>query len=240
MGSKSKSRDVVFELLKRSSVLGALPDDVIDELCRAGVRKAYQKGQAVFWQGEPGESALFVLSGQLRVMSMTEDGHEVGLNFLSTGDVFGEVALLDGRERTASIVALEDSEVFELYRRDLLPVLTAHPQLLLEVVVALCEKLRIATSIIEDSSLEMAARLAKGLLRLARQHGVTNREQIRVELSLSQSELGAYVGLSRSNVNRQLAQLKAAGIASFDASKIVILDPARLARLAAAEPKDRV
>jgi CRP-like cAMP-binding protein len=112
--------------------------------------------------------------------------------------------------------------------------------LLLEVVVALCEKLRIATSIIEDSSLEMAARLAKGLLRLARQHGVTNREQIRVELSLSQSELGAYVGLSRSNVNRQLAQLKAAGIASFDASKIVILDPARLARLAAAEPKDRV
>lgn len=239
MSAQQSSYDCVFQVLQRSSFLGALPDHVIGHLIRGGSQKNYAKGQVIFWRGELGDTALIVLSGRLKVTNTTEQGHEIGLNFLAAGDIVGEIALLDGGVRTANVVALENSNVFTVHRRDLIPVLSAHPQAMQEIVEALCAKLRIATSIIEDSSLEMGARLAKGLLRLAHQHGTARKDQIRIELTLSQSELGYYVGLSRANVSRQLAQMKADGILSFEGSKIVVLDEGKLTNVATNEPMCR-
>lgn len=232
MSAPEQFCDQLVHFLKRSSFLGGLPDDVIKKLVQGGSRRTFCKGQAVFWRGEPGDSAVVVLSGRLKVTNTTEDGHEITLNFLATGDVAGEIALLDGGERTANVVALEDSELFAVQRNNLMLALMAHPQAMLEIVEALCQKLRIATSIIEDSSHEMGPRLAKGLLRLSNQHGTSRKDRIRIELTLSQSDLGNYVGLSRSNVNRQLAQLKADGIVALEGSKIVVLDLPALAERA--------
>jgi CRP/FNR family transcriptional regulator, cyclic AMP receptor protein len=89
------------------------------------------------------------------------------LNFLGTGDTYGEMAVFGGQTRTADAVALEDSEAFTVYARDLLPVLAEHPQALFEIVQVLCEKLQAASAAIEDSSLDMRRRVARGLLRLA-------------------------------------------------------------------------
>jgi len=134
--------------------------------------------------------------------------------------------------RAADVIALQDAEVFTVYGRDLLPLLTQHPQALLELVQILCEKLRAASAAIEDNSLDMRRRLARGLLRLTLQHGRTIKNGIRVNLTVSQSELGAYLGLSRENVNRQLAQLRDAKLIRNDGAQIIVTDEVGLARIA--------
>ena len=139
---------------------------------------------------------------------------------------------LEVKTCSADAIALEASEVFTVYARDLLPVLAAHPQALFEIVQVLCEKLRDASAAIEDNSLDMRRRLARGLLRLALQHGKTSKEGIRVNLTMSQSELAAYLGLSRENVNRLLGQLREAKVIRKEGAQKVVTDERALSEIA--------
>src|SRR5205085_6678516 len=100
------------------------------------------------------------LAGRVKIANVTSDAREVVLNFLSAGDTIGEIAALDGKERTADAMAQEPCEVFTVHARDLLPVLTAHPAALLEIVQVLCDKLRAASALIEDNTFEMRAEAA--------------------------------------------------------------------------------
>jgi CRP-like cAMP-binding protein len=145
------------------------------------------------------------------------------------------MAVLNAALRTADAIALERSEVFVLHARELLPALAAHPQALLEVGQLLCDRLRSASVIIEDNSLDMHRRVARGLLRLARQHGRTGREGIRVGITVSQSELGAYVGLSRENMSRVLRRLREDDVVRAARGQIIICNEPALARMAAGD-----
>jgi CRP/FNR family transcriptional regulator, cyclic AMP receptor protein len=140
------------------------------------------------------------------------------------GDTMMEIAVLDGRERTAGAVALEATEALVIYRRDLLPALMAAPATMIEVISILCDKLRAASQIIEDSSLQMQGRTASGLLRLAAQHGRQTSSGVVIDLKLSQRDLGSYVGLSRENVSRQLKELREAGLVVVEDQILIIPD----------------
>jgi CRP-like cAMP-binding protein len=175
---------------------------------------------------------MVIITGWIKIMNSNANGKEVVLNFLGAGDTNGEIAVLDGNVRTADAIALAETEVFLVYARDLLPILTAHPQTLIEIVQMLCEKLRAASAIIEDSSLNMRRRIARGLLRLAWQHGRTSKEGIRVNLRASQTELGGYLGLSRENVSRQLCELRDANVIVNDGAQIIIINEAALCEIA--------
>jgi CRP-like cAMP-binding protein len=222
----------VRPFLRNNTFLGGLPDAALDALIRRGHAKTYAKGDVVCRRHDPGDSLMLVLAGRLKITVVNVDGKEVVLNFLGPGDLNGEIAVLDGKERTANAIAIEDTETFVLYARDLLPILTAHPQALLEIARVLCDKLRAASAIIEDSTLEMRGRVAKGLLRLAEQLGRTSKEGIRLDLVVSQSELGSYLGLSRANVSRQLGQLKDINMLAIKGSQIIIVDHEGLAEIA--------
>lgn len=227
--------DEILAFLKGSTFLGLLSDSALTTLIRSGRTRQYSAGAIICRRGDIGDSVLVVLSGSLKIRNTTHDGRDVGLNFLGVGDVAGEIAVLDGGERTADIVALEDAEVFVIQRREILPILTIHPQAMLAIVEVLCDKLRNATSIIEDSTHEMLGRVARGLMRLARQHGRRRKDRTRINLKLSQAELGSYLGLSRANVSRQLTDLKASGAIEIDGAYIVIIDEALLTKAAGAE-----
>ena len=227
--------DEILAFLKGSTFLGLLSDSALTTLIRSGRTRQYSAGAIICRRGDIGDSVLVVLSGSLRIRNTTHDGRDVGLNFLGVGDVAGEIAVLDGGERTADIVALENAEVFVIQRREILPILTTHPQAMLAIVEVLCDKLRNATSIIEDSTHEMLGRVARGLMRLARQHGRRRKDRTRINLKLSQAELGSYLGLSRANVSRQLTELKASGAIEIDGAYIVIIDEALLTKAAGAE-----
>jgi CRP/FNR family cyclic AMP-dependent transcriptional regulator len=222
----------VRPFLKNNTFLGGLPDAALDTIIRRGHVKKYAKGEVVVRRQEPGDSLMMILTGRLKITNVNADGKEVVLAFLGPGDLNGEIAVLDGKERSATAVAIENSEAFVAYARDLLPVLEAHPQVMLEIMQVLCEKLRAASAIIEDNTLEMRERAAKGLLRLAQQLGRTSKEGIRLDLAVSQSELGNYMSLSRANVSRQLGRLRDANVIRIHGTQILIVDEKGLSEIA--------
>jgi CRP/FNR family transcriptional regulator, cyclic AMP receptor protein len=222
----------VQAVLASSSFLGGLPEAALGELVSRGHTNRYAKGETIFERDDPGESLMVILSGRIKIANITGDAREVALNYLGVGDIVGEIAVLDGGARTATASALEDSEVFVVFRRDLLPVLQAHPAAMLEIVQVLCEKLRIASAQVEDSVLDMTGRMARGLLRLIKQHGRRGADGVRIDIRLNQRELGIYTGLSRENVSRQLGALRERGVVLFDGGDITVLDEAALTAIA--------
>jgi CRP/FNR family cyclic AMP-dependent transcriptional regulator len=181
---------------------------------------------------------IVLIKGRIKLTNTSVSGKEVVLHYLGTGDIFGELAALDGKERAADAIALEDSEVFVVYTRDhLLPILIAHPRALQEILQALCEKIRDGAAIIEDNTLEMRGRTARGLLRLARQHGRPSTDGTSLQLEISQEELGKYLGISRPNVSRQLGQLKIANMIRISGTEISIIDEKGLVDIAQTQPQ---
>jgi CRP-like cAMP-binding protein len=218
------SHDRARDALKALSFLGGLPDLALDQLAGRAHFKRYKKGETIVTRGDAGESLMILLAGRAKISNITSDAREIVLNFLGKGDVIGEIAILDGAPRTADGFAIDDTEALVLYRRDLLPVLLASPDTMLELIKILCEKLRAASAIVEENSLPMAARAAAGLLRLADQHGRVVKDGTLIDLKLSQRDLGNYLGLSRENVSRQLGLFRDVGVLRFDGAEIVILD----------------
>lgn len=234
MTALSPIAERVRPFLKNNTFLGGLPDNALDALIARGHIKRYAKGDVIYRRHDPGDSLMMILAGRVKITNINADGKEVVLAFLGPGDLNGEIAVLGGNERTANAIAVEYSEAFVVYARDLLPILGAHPQVMLEIMQILCEKLRAASAIIEDNTLEMRARTAKGLLRLAQQFGRTNKQGIRLDLIVSQSELGKYLSLSRANVSRQLGRLRDANVIKFHGTQIVIIDENGLSEIAEA------
>src|SRR4029079_16175446 len=186
----------IRSFLKANTFLGRLPDAGLVSLMERGQLRQYAKRGIIYRRGEPGDSLMVVVKGRIKLTNISVGGREIVLHFLVPGNIYGEIAAMDGGERAANAVALEDAEIFLIYTRDLMPTLRAHPDAMLDVIKALCEKVRAVAAWIEDSTLEMRARVARGLLRLAEQQGQRSAEGICVQLALSQTELGNYLGLS--------------------------------------------
>jgi CRP-like cAMP-binding protein len=227
--------DRVRPFLTENTFLGQLPADVLETLIGKGQLRTFAKGAVVYRRGDLGDSLLVVIRGRVKLTNTSADGKEIVHYYVGVGETFGEIAALDGKARAADATTSEDSEVFVVYTRDLLPALTAHPQAMLEVLRDLCGKIRIAAAIIEDNTLAMRSRTARGLLRLARRHGRTQPDGASLQLTISQEELGKYLDMSRANVNRQLAQLKSANVITISGTAISIIDEKGLAEIAQAD-----
>jgi CRP-like cAMP-binding protein len=225
-------------LLKRNAFLGQLPDAAIDTLMLRGQPRRYAKGEIVFRRGDPGDTMMMLVTGGIKHTIISAQAKEVILHFVAPGEVFGEITALDGEERTVSAVALADSEVFVIHSRDLLPALKACPPAMLAIIRSLCQRLRLRVALFEDRTLGMRARVAKGLLRLAALVGRRRKDGIHLQLTVSQEELGNYLGLARANVSRRLGELKALDLIRIDGGRIVITDERRLAELAEAPSAD--
>ncbi len=181
--------------------------------------------QMIFHKGDPGTGMMAVLSGRVKISTMSVDGKEAVLNFIDQGEVFGEIALLDGKERTADATAMEDTELLVLDRRDFIPFLEAHPGFAVRLIELLCARLRKTSELVEDSFfLTLPARLGKRLLQLADSYGRKAEDGVRIELKLSQRELGSLIGLARENINRQLRAWQKEGLVDLTGGYITIKD----------------
>ena len=143
-----------------------------DALFSYGVTKRYGTGETIFERGDAGDSMMLVLSGRVRIGNVQPNGKEAIICFVEPGDLLGEVALLDGKPRSADAVAIEPCELFVLYRRELISVLRANPAVTVRLVEVLCERLRRLTTMHKEvMCLEFTARIAQAVLRLAEEHG---------------------------------------------------------------------
>jgi CRP/FNR family transcriptional regulator, cyclic AMP receptor protein len=239
MASSAPDLSRIRAFLASNTFLGRLPSTALDALVSKGQVKAFAKGAVVYQRGDSGDSLLFTINGRIKLANTNMGGKEIVLHYVGEGEIFGEIAAVDGRERAADAIAMEESQIFFVYTRDLLPTLTAHPQAMLEVLRALCEKIRMAATIIEDNTLEMRWRTARGLLRLARQHGRAAGADGFLRLTMSQEEFGKYLGATRANVNRQLSELKTAKLITISGTEITIIDVQGLEEIALNPPPDQ-
>jgi CRP-like cAMP-binding protein len=195
----------------------------LDELVARSRIERCRRGKTIFRRGAPGSAMMAVLRGGVKICTVSPGGKEAVLNVIGPGQVFGEIAVLDGGPRTADAVALRDSDILVLDRRDLMPVVRANPDLAQRLLEVLCQRLRKTSEQLEDSFfLDIAGRLAKTLLRPGAGGGQT----------LTQRELGEMIGTSRETINKQLHAWQREGIVRVKKGEIEIRRPEVLRDLA--------
>lgn len=212
-------------------VLSSLGAGALDRLRQRGHARVFKKKDVVFRFGDPGLTLLIVSSGTAEISVTTALGHKSILGIASAGDVLGDIACLDGGPRSADVVALETLETVEVQRGDVLQLFREDPDSAILVIEALCQKARNASEMFEVQTMQSGqARLAACLLRLLSTS--VNNDPGRIAVKVSQSWLGAYAGLTRENVNRQLKAWARDDIARFEKGFVVIKDQNRLEELA--------
>jgi CRP-like cAMP-binding protein len=228
-------------ILGRTRLFRGLPAATIQRISALSIRRTYGHGAVVFSQAGPGDALYGVVTGKIRISASAPDGREIFLNIMEPGDTFGEIALLDGRHRTATARTTAPSELIIITRDHFLELLEREPKLVSHVVQLLCERIRWTSGLAEDSALlGVPARLARRLLGLGKLHG---RESTNgVELTISQEEVARFLGLSRQVVNQYLQLWKAQGWLTLGRGKIVIIDDRALQDVVAAQspPEDQI
>jgi len=201
-----------------------MPEQALDELVKFSTVARFEPHRDIFNKGDPGDCLYGVLSGRVRIYSTSPEGSEIMLNMMETGELFGEIAIFDGRPRTASAAAMERADLLRIHRDHFLPYVKANPDLIVGMLSLVCDRLRWASSTIEDTAfLSFPARIAKRLLFLADHH--CRPEGHDITIPISQHDLGNMVGASRETVNKQLALWRSAGILDTGRGALVIRNP---------------
>jgi CRP-like cAMP-binding protein len=212
-------------LLASIPIFAGLPKRDLESLhAITGTRKLRAR-EVLFRKGDEGVTLYGVMRGRLRVYAAS-DAKEVTFRFLHPGEVFGEIALLDAQPRSATIAAMEPSELLTLHRRDFLPFLEAHPKVAIQLSVALAGLLRSLSDEVEDAKLlTIPARLAKKLLALVQGYGKeVAGGGTRIDLKLPQHQLGEMVGATRESVNKTMRGWIDSGVIKVERGYITVLD----------------
>jgi CRP/FNR family transcriptional regulator, cyclic AMP receptor protein len=215
--------------MARSPVFGALPAPVLERLAASMQRRLYKRGAVIFHQDDPGAAVHVIERGRIKVVLTTPEGEELLLRVLGEGELFGELALLDGRPRSATVVALEETVTHVLERVTFLEFLHDHPDAALDLCRALAELIRRLTEQVEDlAMLDVPRRLERKLLELAETYGQPGPQGTLIDVRLTQSELASMIGTSRASVNYCLASLETRGIIHREGQRIVLRRPEAL------------
>jgi CRP/FNR family transcriptional regulator, cyclic AMP receptor protein len=226
-GAVSPDTQRIVSVLRTIPLFQVLGEEGVLATVREGPTRRYAPGQIICYQGDPGDRLYVVVEGLVKVVLTSERGDEIVLRTLGSAEIFGELALLDGAPRSASVVAVEPTYAFMLLRTQFLALMRRHPGLADEFLRMLGQLVRQLTEQAGDLVfLDLAGRLAKLLLQLAEKYG---RAQDGVlDRRLTQSDLAAMIGASRPAVNRALQSLAARGLIALQDHAIVIRDVAGL------------
>lgn len=195
--------------LKDVPLFGAMNDTQLAALARTGNMKRFSKNQIIVNQSSPGNTFYIVITGQVKVALLHEDGKEIILTLLGEGDFFGELSLLDNDPRSASVVAAECTTLFTLSRRQFYQLITANPRILESIIKEMCRRLRRADEKINSLAfLDVYGRTLIVLQQLARYQGATTKHGIEIHHAPTHQELSGMVGTSRETVTRVITVLK--------------------------------
>jgi CRP-like cAMP-binding protein len=224
MPGRSDRTAAMRQILERHNLFGSLTAGEIAQLLAHARVENFRARQPIFLKGAPGLGLLAVLKGKVRISSVGPDGNQVVLNVIEEGQVFGEIALLDGKDRTADAVAIGECELLAIDRRDFVPFVRANPEVALRLLSVVCERLRRTTEQVEDMIfLDAPQRLAKKLLQLV-------EAAAKPVLTISQRELGNMIALSRESINKQLKAWEQDGMLRIEQGTITVLDADALRR----------
>ncbi|MGP6086297.1 Crp/Fnr family transcriptional regulator [Antarctobacter jejuensis] len=199
-----------------------------DTLAALGSRIHLDAGADLFRQGDDADAIYVLEDGAMEVSILSEDGHKLTLNFLGAGTIFGEIALVDGGPRSATVSAVEACTLLRISKADFLTEIRSNPQFAVDMIQVCIERLRWVSGQLEAHVFHpLPVRLARRLLYL-----IDTRAQGNA-LPMSQSEMAAHVGVTREAVTKVLSVWKKAGIVSQGRGHITVLDRSALEDFAA-------
>jgi CRP/FNR family cyclic AMP-dependent transcriptional regulator len=218
------------EFFRRHPLFRELRTDVLERWAARAIRKSVSRNAVLFAKGDPGDALVGVLKGTVKISVVAHDGREALLNIIHEGEMFGEIALLDGQPRTADATAMSDCELFYIERADFLAILRSEPDVALKIIELLCARMRRSSEQVEDVMfLNAAARLAKAVLRLSADGAA---DGARARAKITQREISQIIGLSREMTNRHLREWERARLIELQRGAIVLIEPAALAKIA--------
>jgi len=238
MVSPSMHLKQVFDkqvILRAHPLFGHLGADAIARLASYARLKSAAAGTMIFHKGDPGDYLFAVCAGTVKISNRFADGRDTVFNVIHPGEVFGELAVLDGGQRAADAQAITDCELMVIERRDFIPMVESEPALALKVIAQLCLKLRHTTEQVEDIVfLDLPGRLAKTLLWLTASSKTEGSKTEGRKVSITQREIGEIIGMTRESTNKQLRAWAEQNWVRLERGGVVVLDPAPLEEIAGA------
>lgn len=214
--------------LHRVPLFSDLSPEETNRLAHATREKSYPKNSVILFEDDPGDALYVVLSGQVKVVLIGEDGREVILSILRDGDFFGEMSLIDDQPRSAHVIATEDSNLLVLRRDDFRRSIEESPRIALGLLRALSRRLRRADDKIGSLALlDVNGRVARLLLELADEHDGSH-----IPRTVTHHMIAQMVGSSRETVSRTMRELADRGHVQVTRKAIILQDRPALKRLA--------
>jgi CRP/FNR family cyclic AMP-dependent transcriptional regulator len=214
---------------QQSPLFAQLSTAQLQSLAGLARRTRYARGHVIFNEGDAGAALYMIVSGRVKMSQSSPDGRERTLALLSSGDVFGELALLDGGPRSADAVVVEDADLLVVPREEFLTFVMEQPPVAMSLLVVLSQRLRHTNLLVHDAAFfDVRGRLARVLLELARGDGAAAREGPWICPPLTQTELASMVGVTRESVNKWLRYYERRGAVARRRGRLVVLDPHRL------------
>ena len=219
------------ELLRSVPLFSDLEGEELERFSRVAVPRAFPAATRVFHEGDHSDACYIVRSGSFRVTREHSDGRAITLATLGPGDIFGELAMLDGEVRSASVESLVDGELLALPAGEVRALLARHPDITVKLVAALVRRLRTANERISRQSFQTVPSRVAGVLsqlvaeELPRAPRASGGE---VTIRMNQADLAQLAGTSRESVSPFLADLERAGIVKPGRGRVTVLDPPKL------------
>jgi CRP-like cAMP-binding protein len=216
-----------LQLISRVPLFSELSRSELERIADVAIPRAYPKGVRVFHEGDHSDACYIVRKGDLRVTREHSDGRAIALATLSPGDIFGELAMLDGGTRSASVETLSDCELLGLPASDVRRVIADHGDIAAKLIVAITRRLRETNERVARQSFQtVPSRVAGVLAQLIAEEASEERPGITVRMT--QADLAQLAGTSRESVSRFLATLERAGVVAVGRGRVTILEPRRL------------
>ena len=211
---------------------------VFESLEKCLVRRRYPGGQALFHMGDEGNSLHIIERGRVKITIPSSSGEELILAILEAGDLLGELSLFDGKPRSATVQALEDTETLCLHREDLLALMRDRFDVVEIILEVLVRRIRDTGLLLADRNfLDITSRLVKKILDLGDTFGIREGNQVRIGVKITQKDLASMIGATRESINKQLKGLRDQGIVRMNGGTIEIMNRERLVRKARIFPK---
>lgn len=221
------------ELLRSVPLFAGLEEGELERFSQVAVPRSFPAGTRVFHEGDSSDACYIVSEGSFRVTREHSDGRAITLATLGPGEIFGELAMLDGDTRSASAESITDGTLLALPANDVRSLLGRNPEIALKLVAGLVRRLRAANMRLSRQSFQtVPSRVAGILAQLSREGQEATAdgegEMQEVTIRMNQTDLAQLAGTSRESVSRFLAELERAGVVRSGRGRVTVLQPNKL------------
>src|SRR5215831_4211027 len=219
------------DFLKKVPLFSELDDEELQQIATVVREQHYKKHTTIVHVDDPGNALYILKSGLVKVTIEDHDGYEMILRILYPTDFFGDMSLLDGMPRSATVTTQEPSEVLTVSREPFLSIIEKSPKILLKIAAVVSMRLRKTNELIHSLAFfDVYGKVARVLLNLAAERGRATEQGTVIDMRLTQQELAELAGMTRETMARTLREFQQAGVIRVESGIISILEEGMLQR----------